>query len=165
MASCDGFIGGQWREYRRGAPPKVWVTKTIDPSHSWPFAVAILKARITSAMTAQWEVKGKSTLNSLEMQTPKNLLALSDFAEKLQLGCATLRELVEVPSSDDPSSTKGFANPCWWMKTTCEKKEDANMEWVGLNPTHDLGNLDLGNKNILYVKNTFTMLMVLRNFW
>ena len=170
MASCDAFLGGQWREYRRGAAPKVLVTKTIDPSHSWPFAVGFLRARIMSAMTAQWEVKGKSALTSLEMQAPKNLVALSDFAEKkLQLGCATLRVLVEDPStagtnggiqiglfmkhrvvlaasnqflkdSDDPSSNKGFANPCWWMKT-CEKKEDSNMEWVGLNPTNDLGNL------------------------
>ena len=39
-------------------------------------------------------------LGSVQLQSPKNLLAMKDFAEKkFTLGCATLRVLVEDPSN------------------------------------------------------------------
>ena len=168
IASCDSFMDGQWREYRMGAPPKVVGIDTINPSSSWPFAVALFKARIMIAMEQQWE-KLKGNLGSVQLQSPKNLLAMKDFAQsKFTLGCATLRVLVEDPSSpetsngiqiglfrkyrvvlgasnqflkdsDDPTSTVGFVNPCWWMKT-CETKDECNVEWVNLNPKNDLTN-------------------------
>lgn len=168
IASCDGFMDGQWREYRMGAPPKVLGIDSINPSSSWTFAVALFKARIMTAMDQQWE-KMKVNLGSVQLQSPKNLLAMKDFAEKkFTLGCATLRVLVEDPSNpetsngiqiglfrkykvvlgasnqflkdgDDPASTVGFVNPCWWMKT-CETKDECNVEWVNLNPRNDWTN-------------------------
>ena len=66
IASCDGFMDGQWREYRMGAPPKVLGIDSINPSSSWTFAVGTFQGQDHDCHgSAVGETEGELGLSSV----------------------------------------------------------------------------------------------------
>ena len=173
QSSSEPFIEGAWKKHvPRAAAVQLSDWQQHAPGKSKEFLAAVLKSKILVAMEEQLR-KHQHDADLDIMLKPKDVISKRSFAQKqLSLPCATTRVDIKHGSFEaaggsvylgkasllkgedvavvlNPATTlpkedgaSAFVNPFWLVPTT-HRREDANMELVGLKATVQVGNIQL----------------------